>query len=258
MQFSIITVTYNNAGGLADTRKTIAAQTCRDFEWIVVDGGSGDQTRNLLQEWQSEIAAMVSEKDNGPYDAMNKGVRLARGKYLLFINAGDGLAAPDTLEKLSAVIAQMPVDFIFGDSVEAQTNGRVFYKKSRSHRRVWWGMFTHHQSMAYAREFLQQFDPVYDEGFRVGADLDLTWRILKKTKNIKKVNFPIGRFAPAGISANHATEGRMEQLTMRQRYMHCPAIINVMIMLGQQMMWQLRRMMPGLYETFRLNKALSS
>lgn len=258
MQFSIITVTYNNASGLTDTQKTLAAQSHRDFEWIIVDGGSSDQTRELLAAWQSQAAAIISEKDNGPYDAMNKGIRLARGEYLLFINAGDGLAMPDTLAKLSAVIAQKPADFIYGDSIEAQSNGGIFYKKSRSHCRVWWGMFTHHQAMAYRREFLQQFDPVYDKMFRVGADLDLTWRILKKTKKIKKVNFPVGRFAPAGISANHAHEGRMEQLTMRQRYMHCPAIINVMIMLGQQMMWQLRRSMPKLYETFRLNKALSS
>ncbi|HRJ11700.1 MAG TPA: glycosyltransferase family 2 protein [Alphaproteobacteria bacterium] len=258
MRFSIITITYNNLAGLETTRASILTQINRDFEWIVVDGASTDGTRDVLQHWQGEIATMISERDEGPYDAMNKGLALARGEYVLFINSGDALAQPETLQNLSDIIRQKPYDFIYGDSIEQQTSGAEFYKKSRSHHFVWWGMFTHHQAMAYRTEFLREFHPVYDKAFYVGADLDLTWRILKKTKQIKKVNFPIGRFAPAGISANHANAGRMEQLTMRHRYMHCPALINVLIMLAQKCVWGLRQKSPKLYQIFRLKSAVSS
>lgn len=258
MQFSIITVSYNNLAGLEATRDSLRAQTCRDFEWIIVDGGSTDGTQEALQRWQHETAAVISERDAGPYDAMNKGLDLARGEYVLFINSGDALAGADALRQLSEVTARKSYDFIYGDSIEQQSGGGEFYKKSRSHHFVWWGMFTHHQAMAYRTEFLRGFNPAYDLGFLVGADLDLTWRILKKSRKIKKVNFAIGRFAPAGISAQHARAGRMEQLTMRQRYMRCPALINVLIMLGQQCAWGLRQKNPKLYQLFRLKSAVSS
>jgi putative colanic acid biosynthesis glycosyltransferase len=119
-------------------------------------------------------------------------------------------------------------------------------------------MFTHHQAMIYRRKFLQSLTPVYDTQLRVGADLDLTWRILQETKKILKLNFAICHFEPAGISAQHARVGRMEQLTMRSRYMRCPALMNVLIMLAQKMVWVLRQKRPKLYNLFRLNNAVRS
>lgn len=258
MRFSIITITYNDCDGLIRTRESVRTQTCRDFEWVIVDGGSSDGTQDALQQWQGEIATAVSERDDGIFDAMNKGIDLARGEYILFINSADALAAPDTLERLHAAIGAREYDFLYGDSIEAQASGASFYKKARSHHFIWWGMFTHHQAMAYRREFLKTINPAYDQMFPVGADLDLTWRIVKKTKKIKKLDFALCRFAPAGNSARRASEGRMEQLTMRQRYMGCPALINVLIMLGQKCVWGLRQRQPKLYELFRLNKAVSS
>lgn len=260
MRFSIITVTYQNLSGLIATRASLAAQAFSDFEWIVVDGGSVDGTRDALAQWQADIAAVVSEKDKGPYDAMNKGAALARGKYLLFINAGDALAAADVLAKLDKAIGDKQPDFVYGDSLEEQINGTAHYKKSRAPIFRWWGMFTHHQSMVYRRDFLRAFYPLYDLRFRVGADLDLTWRIFKHTRKTQRVHFAISRCAPAGISATHAKEGRLEQLTMRQEHARCPALVNALIMLGQKTVWELRQNAPWLYRFFRLrrNSAVSS
>jgi len=260
MRFSIITVTYNNLAGLQTTRASMRAQLCHDFEWIVMDGGSTDGTRDALAAWQHEIAACVSERDNGPYDAMNKGLALARGEYVLFINAGDALAGPDVLAQLDAAIALHPADFIYGDSIEEQLGGQAYYKKSRQPVFRWWGMFTHHQAMLYRREFLNTLLPAYDLHYKVGADLDLTWRIFKKTKNVCQVDFPIARCAPAGISTAHAGEARQEQLLMRHEHAKCFALLNVMIMLAQSTVWTLRQKMPGLYRMFRLrrNSAVSS
>jgi putative colanic acid biosynthesis glycosyltransferase len=260
MRFSIITVTYNNLRGLNATRESVRAQTCKDFEWIVMDGGSTDGTQDAMQAWQHEIAAAVSERDKGPYDAMNKGLALARGEYVLFINAGDALAGPDVLAQLDAAIALNAADFVFGDSLEEQIDGKTYYKKSRRPIFRWWGMFTHHQAMAYRREFLNTLLPAYDLRYKVGADLDLTWRIFKKTKRVLQVDFAIARCERAGISTAQASGAREEQLLMRHEHAKCFALLNVGIMLAQSAVWALRQRAPGLYKAFRLrrNSAISS
>ena len=258
MRFSIVTVTYNNLAGLQKTRESIRTQTFRDFEWIVVDGGSSDGTRDMLTAWQNETAVMVSEKDRGPYDGMNKGLVFARGEYVLFINAGDALAAPDVLAQLDGAIALHPADFIFGDSLEEQADGNAYYKKARSPFFRWWGMFTHHQAMVYRRDFLHALLPAYDLRFKVGADLDLTWRIFKKTHNTLQVDFAIARCERAGISTRQASEARAEQLLMRQEHGHWFALLNVMIMMAQWSVWELRQRAPGIYKFVRLRRRMST
>ena len=91
MKLSIITINYNNRDGLAKTLKSVAGQSVRDFEYIVVDGGSTDGSADFLTDPGYHIGRYVSEKDSGIYNAMNKGVRMASGEYLLFLNSGDTL-----------------------------------------------------------------------------------------------------------------------------------------------------------------------
>jgi len=258
-RFSIVTVTFNNLDGLKRTRETVRAQSFRDFEWLVIDGGSADDTREAMQLWQAEIRCGVSTPDQGPYDAMNKGLGLAQGEYALFINAGDALAAPDVLQKLDWAIGNkvgaVAPDFIYGDSLEEQADGGNYYKAARHHSWRWWGMFTHHQAMVYRTKFLKILSPAYDLRFRVGADLDLAWRILKQTKKVLRVNFAIARCARAGISTLHAAHARGEQITMRHEHSHIPALLNVGIMLAQKFIWNLRQKSPQLYKLYRLRRS---
>lgn len=258
-RFSIITVTHNNLPGLCRTRDSICVQTFRNFEWIVMDGASIDGTPEALQRWQPEIQASISAADNGPYDAMNKGLALAHGEYVLFINAGDALAAPDVLHQLHDALGQHPSDFAYGDSVEEQPGGTEFYKPARHHAYRWWGMFASHQSMIYRTCFLREMLPAYDLRYRVGADMDLVWRVLRKTKSVLRIRFSVARTARAGISAAHAARARREQLMMRHEHSRMPALLNVLIMMGQQCTWTLRQMLPDFYAFYRLrNNAVSS
>lgn len=96
-KFSIITVTYNAEKVLEDTIQSIVTQSYKNVEYIIVDGGSTDGTLTIVNKYKEHIHTIVSEPDKGLYDAMNKGIKLATGDYLCFLNAGDGLHEDDTL-----------------------------------------------------------------------------------------------------------------------------------------------------------------
>ena len=98
MKYSIITINYNNSKGLRHTIESVINQTYRDYEFIIIDGGSTDNSVDIIKEYQRNITYWVSERDNGIYNAMNKGVKIARGEYLSFINSGDMLYDPKVLE----------------------------------------------------------------------------------------------------------------------------------------------------------------
>ncbi len=121
---SIITITFNAAGTLPITLKSIAEQTFADFEHLVVDGASTDDTILIARRMGRPGVRIVSEPDKGLYDAMNKGLRLARGTYVLFLNSGDRFHAPDTLEAYARAIGNMMPDIIYGDTDIVNASGQ--------------------------------------------------------------------------------------------------------------------------------------
>lgn len=244
MQFSIITITRDNLDGLKQTQESLYWQTLRDFEWIVIDGNSNDGTRKHLESLGH--ANWVSEDDNGIYDAMNKGIERAHGDYLLFLNAGDTLAAPDTLERVAGAVASTP-DFIYGDSIEAGNS-----KPARSHSGILAGMFTHHQAMFYNRHTLGKLR--YDIHYRIAADYKFTLAFLKKAGVILYCPFPVCIFEPGGVSQTQVRYGRIEQFKIRRELESCGIHTNIAIYMGQASVLMFRRSLPGLY--WRLKKAL--
>ena len=100
MKLSIITINYNNASGLKETFESIKKQTCRDFEYVVVDGNSNDGSKEVIEEYQECISKWVSEPDTGIYNAMNKGAKMSSGEYMLFLNSGDFLHSDNVIDKL--------------------------------------------------------------------------------------------------------------------------------------------------------------
>lgn len=115
MKLSIITVTRNNLEGLRRTAESVAAQLWHDFEWIVIDGASTDGTKEFLQQLSPQPDWWKSESDRGVYDAMNKGLSMARGEYLLFLNAGDALCGAYTLQECFHDFPED--DIVYGDAV---------------------------------------------------------------------------------------------------------------------------------------------
>lgn len=100
MKLSIITINYNNKEGLRETIESVVCQHCQEFEWIVIDGGSSDGGHELIEQYSAQMDYWVSEPDKGIYNAMNKGIKVAHGDYLMFLNSGDSLHDEYTIEKV--------------------------------------------------------------------------------------------------------------------------------------------------------------
>jgi len=244
MLYSIITVTYNNLGGLQRTADSLRAQSFQGFEWLVIDGGSDDGSIAYLEDIN---APYISEPDDGIYDAMNKGIERAEGFYVLFLNAGDVLASDTTFSELAGYIEELQStpDFIYGDSLEEIPGKEPAYKPSRAYKSAAYGMFTHHQAMFYRRETID--DLRYDTAYKIAADYKFTLQFLDKGGNV--VYFPkaLCLFESGGISQQNAALGRDEQFRIRRDLGTVRPWKNCMIMAKQRIIWTLRRIFPKLY-----------
>lgn len=248
--FSIITVTRNHLDGLKETQKSILAQTCRDFEWIIIDGASDDGTPEYLQTLPlDEPFFTSSEPDEGLYEAMNKGIKKSSGQYVLFLNSGDTLVNNQTLDNITKICARNP-DFIYGDALENHKN-KIHYKHANSAKKIIWGMFTHHQSMLYKRSIISENNLRYRQIYTIAGDYDFTLRFLKLAKKSIHIPIPICNFEFGGLSQQNAFEGRRQQYIIRETLRVIPLPLNVLVFVLQTLLWNLRVHTPPLYHALK-------
>jgi len=165
-KISIITVNYNNAAGLERTMASIFSQTFTDYEYIVIDGGSADGSRQLIERFADKIDHWVSEKDAGVYNAMNKGIEKATGEYCYFLNSGDHLWRPDSLEKF---FAQGPTeDIVYGNMIQEGSNNIEHGLRQITFYDLFIGSI-YHQS-AFIKRSLFGAIGLYKEEYKVVAD----------------------------------------------------------------------------------------
>lgn len=239
--FSIITVSRNNRHGLKRTAQSIADQEFTDFQWVIINAVSTDGTSEDLETYDATI---LCEPDEGPYDGMNKGLDLAIGDYVIFMNSGDIFAQTQTLQKVRDAVWFSKPDFIYGDSWE--TDGRrTAYKPARSYLKLGKGMFTHHQSMLYKRTLIQ--DLRYDLTYKIAADYDFTVAFLNKSQTCLYLPTPICVFKSGGLSQKNVTLGRNEQFAIRQKQKVTSFPRNALTYALQTVSWGFRACAPGLY-----------
>jgi len=193
LKISIITVVYNNGSTIEDTIRSIEAQTYRDVEHIVIDGGSTDQTLDVIRRHQDKIAKLVSEPDRGIFDAMNKGLRLATGDVVAFLNADDIYADSDVLQRVAEVFADPTVEACYADLVYVAPEDMskpVRYWQSRDFRP---GLFARGWVPAhptfFARRSAYERHGGYDDSLGLAADFDLMMRLLERYR-LKSVYVP--------------------------------------------------------------------
>lgn len=198
MTLSIITVNLNNREGLQRTIDSVVGQTFTDYEWIVIDGGSTDGSRDLIEKYQDHFAYWCSEPDKGIYNAMNKGIAHAKGEWLQFLNSGDWLYENTTLEKVFS--KEYVADVLYGDS--------IYIRKDSSFAHICpdqltlsylYSDFLNHQATFYKKELFDTYR--YDETLRIYADWKLSLQLLLDGIIFQHIPFFVVNYDFTGLSA---------------------------------------------------------
>ena len=196
MKLSIITINYNNKDGLQKTIDSVVCQTWRDFEWIIIDGGSADGSKELIEQYQQHFAYWCSEPDKGVYNAMNKGIEKAKGEYLLFLNSGDALYDNDVLQKVHAL--KLDADIISGQ-VERMDNQQPLRIYDESILMQLYRDTLNHQGTFIKRSLFN--DLRYDESLKVVSD----WKfwletIIWRNSSLETIDLFVAKQDMTGVS----------------------------------------------------------
>ena len=185
MTLSIITATYNSASTLADTLKSVLAQTFTDYELIIIDGQSTDDTLNIVQSYAPQFKGRlrwISEPDRGLYDAMNKGIRMSQGTFVGILNSDDFYTSPHVLSTLVNALEQHGSDAVYGDVhyVSAKNLEHPIRYYSSRHFRPWMmrmGFMPAHPSFYCRREVYLQYG-LFNIDYKVAADFEQLLRLI--------------------------------------------------------------------------------
>ena len=199
--FSIITVVLNNQKFLETTIKSVLNQSFKNYEYIIIDGGSNDRTIDIIKKYENKIDYWVSEKDKGLYDAFNKGMMLASGKFIGIINSDD-VYTKNSLKIISNYISKYKnIDFIFG-SVKKHWGVLYGYRPEKIHYS--WGFYSSHSTGFFLKKSSAIKVGLYDINYKYHADYDYFYRLIVKNKmkgTSTKKNEVVGIFRRGGFSS---------------------------------------------------------
>ena len=221
-KFSIITVTYNAASVITPTLQSIAAQRYRNIEFLLIDGGSTDNTVEVARNSGVEIATLISERDKGLYDAMNKGIARATGDYLCFLNAGDSFHSPDVLQQMVDAIAdkqELP-DILYGETAEVDEERRfVRMRRLQAPEKLNWRSFRHGMLVCHQAFFAKRtIAPMYDLNYRLSAVVDWCIRVMKVSKDIVNTHIIIVDYLQNGLSLQHHRASLIERFRIMAKH----------------------------------------
>jgi glycosyltransferase involved in cell wall biosynthesis len=213
-KITVVTVVYNGEKYLEQTIQSIIAQTYKNSEYIIIDGGSNDGTLSIIKRYDNHISYWQSEPDRGIYDAMNKGLAKATGDIIAFLNADDWYE-PDALASIAAVFTQHPhLDFVFGDVIQIDplTHHETTYRVrlNEAHRLMPFG----HPALFVKTALHQQYP--FDTRFRIAADYDLVLTLLQRPKSTYAyLPKRITNFRLVGISATQNMDSENYQVWVK-------------------------------------------
>ena len=242
-KLSIITIVYNNARDIERTMLSVLDQTYPNIEYVVIDGGSTDGTLAIIKKYESRITKLVSEKDEGIYDAMNKGLAIATGDYVLFMNSGDELYNKDTVTSVFATADN--ADIYYGETEMINDAGENLGQRRHkapaqlSWRSFKYGMSVSHQAIYIKRSLTQP----YDREYQLSADIDWIINAIKKAKKIANVNQYVAKYLVGGMSKKKHRQSLKERFEiMKHHYGLVPTLFNhIVIAFNLGWYWVLNR-----------------
>jgi len=215
-KFSVITVTYNAGAVIEDTIQSVITQTYKNIEYIIVDGASTDKTMSIVNRYRDRIHTVVSEPDRGLYDAMNKGIRLATGDYVCFLNAGDELHEDDTLQLIVhslAGLAELP-DVIYGRTAIVDEEGHFLrMRRLEPPENLTWHSFSQGMLVCHQAFFARRDHAVsYDLSYRFSADFDWCIRVMKQSHTLHNTHLVLIDYLNEGMTT------RNHRASLRERF----------------------------------------
>lgn len=228
---SIITVVFNAEAVLERTIKSVINQTSKDFEYILIDGKSTDNTISIINNYREHFTHIISEPDKGLYDAMNKGIDLAKGQFLWFLNAGDEIAENSVIEKLIPYLNSN--DIVYSDTFVIDEHAEVIGLLSQlthnnapeklSWRHMNRGMVVCHQSFLVKKTNAPYFNLKYS----LSADIDWIILCLKNSEKVIRTDFCISKFMRAGLSKQKLNKAMKERYhILKSHFGYFPNLYN--------------------------------
>lgn len=194
---TIVTVAYQAEDHIENTIRSVIEQNYDNFEYIVIDGGSSDDTLNIIKRYQSSIDVIVSEPDGGIYDAMNKAILLARGEWILFMNSNDWFVSINVLSDVF-MVSHDDADFIYGDH-QFIGDKRTFHVKARPLTQMWKRISFSHQALFSRTELMKKFK--FDLSKAVVADYDFYYRCYSSGYRFKYLDQEVAAVSGGGFSS---------------------------------------------------------
>lgn len=238
MLISIITITYNAEEFLERTIQSILAQTNQDFEYIIVDGKSKDGTLQIASTYKNRVNQLISESDKGLYDAMNKGLKLAKGDFVWFMNAGDEINDNQAVERICQAISDK-TDVLYGDTYFVNNQGEIQGLRSeitphRLPKDLKWqdmklGMIVCHQAFI-ARKSIA---PLYMEN-NLSADVDWEIECLKRANKVQYLDFVVAKYLIGGVSNQQLKRSLLDRYEVLKKHF---GILGVIIAHGK-ILWR--------------------
>lgn len=224
---SVITVVYNNVADIERTLLSVLNQTYKGIEYIVIDGGSTDGTVPIIEKYKDRLTKFISEKDNGIYDAMNKGLILATGDYVLFMNSADEIYSADTIANVFATAPNADIYYGETEMIDASSKSLGQRRHKAPANFTWksfkYGMSVSHQAIYIKRALVEPYDPQY----QLSADIDWILRAAKKAKTIVNVNQYVAKYQVGGMSKLKHRQSLAERFDiMKRHYGLLPTIFN--------------------------------
>ena len=226
-RLSVITIVYNNVRDIERTMLSVLNQTSSNIEYIIVDGQSTDGTVQIIQKYQHKLSHFVSEPDKGIYDAMNKGLALATGEYVLFMNSGDEIYSTDTVSRVFSMKPE--ADIYYGETEmfnqQWQSIGRRRHKAPErfTWRSFQFGMSVSHQAIYIRRAITEPFDLKY----KLSSDIDWIIEAARKARKIVNTRMFVAKYLVGGMSKTKHQQSLVERFHIFNRhYGLIPNLIN--------------------------------
>lgn len=212
---TIITVVFNGSQHIEQTIQSVLCQTYDNIEYIIIDGGSTDGTLDIIRKYDHKISYWISEPDKGIYDAMNKGITLVNGEWVIFMNAGDTFYRPDTVASIFKD-DQNSVDLICGHNEIIYNDDFSVVRKALDVNHLWKGMIFCHQSLFTRTSLMKQhpFDPTY----QLSADYEFVYYALTKKYRLSKYEIPISTTVHGGVSDKNVISHMLEHWAIARKY----------------------------------------